>query len=85
MATTFSPNLRIALQILLTIAVSIASCESSFSKLKFILSFLRSAAEQDRLSSLAILSVERETLDCIDFDDVIDQFSSVKARKINLL
>ena len=35
------PNLRIALQILLTIAVSIASCERSFSKLKLILSHLR--------------------------------------------
>ncbi|ESO04473.1 hypothetical protein HELRODRAFT_79372 [Helobdella robusta] len=35
------PNLRISLQILLTTAVSIASCERSFSKLKFILSYLR--------------------------------------------
>jgi hypothetical protein len=78
-------NLRIALQILLTIAVSIASCERSFSMLKLILSYLRSSTGQDRLSSRAILSVERQTLDSIDFDDVIDQFASVRARKINLL
>ena len=37
------PNLQIALQILLTVAVSIASCEQSFSKLKLILSYLRSS------------------------------------------
>ena len=37
------PNLRISLQILLTIAVSIASCERSFSKLKLILSYLRAS------------------------------------------
>ena len=37
------PNLRISLQILLTIAVSIASCERSFSKLKLILSYLRTS------------------------------------------
>ncbi|KAH3773132.1 hypothetical protein DPMN_174486 [Dreissena polymorpha] len=43
------PNLRIALQILLTIAVSIASCERSFSKLKLILSYLRASMGQDRL------------------------------------
>ena len=39
---------------------------------------------QDRLSDLAILSVERETLEKIDFDDVIDQFATVKSRRINL-
>ncbi|CAM1294315.1 Uncharacterised protein r2_g371 [Pycnogonum litorale] len=79
------PNLRISLQVLLTIAVSIASCERSFSKLKLILSYLRASMGQDRLSDLALLSVERETLETTDFDDVIDQFATVKSRKINLL
>ena len=40
---------------------------------------------QDRLSDLALLSVERETLEKTDFDDVIDQFATVKSKKINLL
>ncbi|KAG1687021.1 Zinc finger MYM-type protein 1 [Nymphon striatum] len=79
------PNLRISLQILLTIAVSIASCERSFSKLKLILSYLRASMGQDRLSDLALLSVERETLESTNFNDVIDQFAAVKSRKINLL
>jgi len=78
------PNLRIALQILLTIAVSIASCERSFSKLKLILTYLRASMGQDRLSDLALLSVEKETVDKIDFDTVIDQFALTKARKIDL-
>ncbi|ESO05695.1 hypothetical protein HELRODRAFT_153391, partial [Helobdella robusta] len=77
------PNLRVALQILLTIAVSIASCERSFSKLKIILSFLRASMGQDRLSDLALMSVEREVLEQIYFDDIINQFAAVKARKIN--
>lgn len=79
------PNLRIALQILLTIAVSIASCERSFSKLKLILSYLRASMGQDRLSDLALLSVEKETAEKIDFDDIINKFASMKARKINLV
>ena len=54
------PNLRIALQILLTVAVSIASCERSFSKLKLILSYLRSSMSQKRLCDLALLSIERD-------------------------
>ena len=76
------PNLQTALQILLTMSVSVASCERSFSKLKLIKSYLRSNMTQDRLSSLAILSIEKEAFDCIDFDDIIDKFAEKKARKI---
>ncbi len=54
------PNLRIAIQIMLTIAVSIASCERSFSKLKLILSYLRASMGQGRLCDLALLNAERE-------------------------
>ncbi|XP_011170408.3 zinc finger MYM-type protein 1-like [Solenopsis invicta] len=78
------PNLCVALQILLTIAVSIASCERSFSKLKLILSYLRTSMGQNRLSDLALLSIEKETLDLVDFNEVIDKFAITKARKINI-
>ena len=78
------PNLRVAIQIMLTIAVSIASCERSFSKLKLILSYLRASMGQERLSALAILSTERETLEKIDLDMIVDQFTSAKARKSGL-
>ena len=78
-------NLWISLQMLLAVPVSIASCERSFSKLKLILSYLRASIGQDRHSDLALLSIERETLEKTDFDDVINQFATVKSRKINLL
>ena len=52
------PNMRIALQILLTIAVSVASCERSFSKLKLINYYLRASMGQSRLCDLALLSLE---------------------------
>ena len=54
-----SPNLRVFLQIMLTISISIASCEHSFSKLKLILSYLRASIGQECLSDPAILSVEK--------------------------
>ncbi|ESO12103.1 hypothetical protein HELRODRAFT_62457 [Helobdella robusta] len=76
---------RISLKILLTIAVLTASCERSFSKLKLILSYLRASMGQDRLSDLALLSVEKETLKMTDFNNRIDQFATMKSRKINLL
>ena len=78
------PNLRVSLQILLTIAVSIAICERSFSKLKLILSYLRVSMGQDRLNDLALLSIERKIFEEIDFSGVIDEFASRKARKIAL-
>lgn len=77
-------NLRIAIQMMLTIAVSIASCERSSSKLKLIFSYLRASMGQDRFCDLALLSVEREETEKTDFEHIINQFASVKARKVQL-
>jgi hypothetical protein len=78
------PNLRIALQIMLTICVSVASCERSFSKLNLILTYSRASMGQERLSDLALLSIEKELVETINFDDVIDNFASAKSRKVVL-
>ena len=77
------PNLIIAIRINLTLAVSVASCEWIFSKLKLIKckTYLRSTMGQNRLKNLAILSIEREQTESLDFDEVIDQFASTKTRK----
>lgn len=76
------PNLLIALQIMLTTPVTVASAEFSFSRLKLIKNYLRSSISQKRFSSLAILSIESEVANSIDFDDVIKDLASKKARKI---
>ena len=75
------PNLQTALQILLTMPVSVASCERSFSKLKIIKTYLRSTMAQERLGNLAILSIEKEVFNSVDFDHIIDQFAEKKSRK----
>ena len=75
------PNLIIAIRIYLTMAVSVASCDRSFSKLKLIKTYLRSTMGQNRLTNLAILSIEREQTESLDFDEVINQFASTKSRK----
>lgn len=61
-----------------------ASCERSFSKLKLIKTYLRSTMKQDRLSDLAILSIEKEMFESIDYDTIIDKFADMKARKVTL-
>ena len=75
------PILSLSLQLFLTICVSVASCERSFSKLKLIKNYLRSIMGQSRLSDLALLSIESETVKDIDFDEVIDRFAALKTRK----
>ena len=74
-----TPYLCMSLKLYLTAAVSIPSCERSFSKLKLIKSYLRSTMGESRLSALAILSIESELVETISFDDVISEFASMKA------
>ena len=52
------PFIEIALRIFLTLPVTVASCELSFSKLKLLKNYLRSSMDQERLTNLAILSIE---------------------------
>ena len=80
------PNVNMMLRIFFTCAVSVAMCERSFSKLKPIKSCLRSTMSQLRLISLGILSIEREQAALqIDFDEMIKNFSRVRARKIKFI
>ena len=79
------PNAYIVYRIMLTIHVTVASAERSFSKLKLIKNHLRSTMSQERLNGLALLSIEKEFAEEIDYDSFIKQFASIKARKINLI
>ncbi|XP_053569321.1 LOW QUALITY PROTEIN: zinc finger MYM-type protein 1-like [Bombina bombina] len=75
------PTLSLSLKLFLTICVSVASCERSFSKLKLIKNYLRSTMGQSRLSDLSILSIESDLAKDIDFHEVINNFAALKARK----
>jgi hypothetical protein len=74
-------NVSIAYRILLTVPVTVASAERSFSKLKLLKNYLRSTMSQERLNGLAMCCIERNMLDSIDLDTVIDDFASKNARK----
>ena len=77
------PNAYIAYRILLTIPITVAFAERSFSKLKLIKSYLRSTMSQKRLSRLTILSIEKEMLEEHKYKNLIRNFASQKARKID--
>ena len=75
------PNSEIALRILLTIPVTVASGERSFSKLKLIKNYLRTTMSQERLCGLAIIAIEQDAVSTLDYKDVIAEFAARKARR----
>ena len=59
-------------------AVTVASAERSFSKLKLIKIYLRSTVTQGRLDWLSLLAVERDAAQKLDIDSIIDKFANTK-------
>ena len=54
------PELVTACVLFMTLLVTVATAERSFSKLKIIKTYLRSTMSQERLDGLAIISIEHE-------------------------
>ena len=77
------PVLLQLFQIAMTISVSTAKCERCFSALKRIKSYLRNSMSEQRLSDLAILSIERDISDTLELEMVVDKFAH-RNRRITL-
>lgn len=78
-------NCSIALRIFLSLPVSVASNERSFSKLRRIKDYTRSTMGQERLSGLALISIEKEAAAGLDRDKLVDEFAKKCVRRKNLL
>ena len=66
----------------ITLPVTSATNERTFSKLKLIKSYSRSTMSQKRLSGLALLSIEKETASNVDIDEMVDTFAAVNIRPL---
>jgi hypothetical protein len=73
------PNASITYRILFIVHVTVASAERSFSKLKILKNYLRSAMSQEMLNGLATLCIEKKLLD--DINNIIDDFVSKNVRR----
>ena len=82
------PSLRCVVchlvKVALTIPVTSATAERSFSILKRIKTYMRATMGQERLTHLAVLSVERELSKNLDLDLVIDRFRDMHPRRMQL-
>lgn len=77
------PNLYKLLQVALTIPVSSASCERSFSVMRRIKTWLRNSMSNDRFSNLSLLHIERDLANNITSEEVLNIFAQ-KIRRLNL-
>lgn len=84
------PELSKLVSIVVTIPVTSASVERSFSTLKRIKTYARNTMNQNRLSSVSLISIEKGLLNLLSQNDVfyervIDYFASRKERRIPLI
>ena len=70
---------------MLTIPITSAGAERSFSKLNLIKSYLRNSMSQQRLTGLAILSIEKEISEKMNYENIVQKFATEKSRKINFM
>ena len=77
------PLIHTFLAILLTLPVSTASAERSFSSLRRLKTWMRSRMGEERLTGLAMLNVHRDIY--VSVDKVIDRFAKSKKRVIDFV
>lgn len=72
------PNISILLKILAILPVTTSSVERSFSTIKRLRSYLRNSTGQDRLSSLALMTVHRDIE--VNIPQIINKFTQRNRR-----
>lgn len=78
------PNLVNLYQITMTLPITTAECERTFSALKRIKTYLRNSSSDSRTSYLSIISVESDIATSIDLSACIDDFNCLHDRRLNL-
>ncbi|KAL4126127.1 hypothetical protein QTP88_010356 [Uroleucon formosanum] len=71
--------------IYLSLPVTVATAERSFSKLKLLKNYLRNSISQDRLTGISILNIEKSRTKELDIEKLINDFANMKSRKKNFL
>ena len=74
------PNLLVLYKILLSLPISNCSAERSMSRLKLIKTRLRSTMSDEMLHDLMILSSEKDILDNLDIDVIINRFANTSVQ-----
>eukprot|EP00258_Populus_trichocarpa_P022501 XP_024438520.1 zinc finger MYM-type protein 1 [Populus trichocarpa] len=72
------------IRLVLTLPVSTATTERAFSAMKHVKTVLRNKMEEEFLADSMMIYIERELVEDIDSDSIIDEFYSTKHRRVQL-
>lgn len=75
------PGLHKLFTLILTIPISNVAAERSFSVLRRLRNHLRTTMTEERISSLALLTMEKQMAQDIDLNRVVDRFASLCDRR----
>ncbi|XP_025197074.1 uncharacterized protein LOC112595901 [Melanaphis sacchari] len=70
------PNIYKLLQVALTLPISSATCERSFSAMRRIKTWMRSTMVENRFNDLSILNIEKDLAKKISNNDIVNAFSN---------
>ena len=70
------------IRLVLTIPISIATCERAFSAMNIVKTKLRTKMEDDFLRDVRVIFIERELVNLFDVDSIIDDFALMKSRRV---
>lgn len=75
------------LKILITLPISVATAERSFSSLRLLKTWLRARMGEERLTGLALMYIHKDIdIDnTINIQNIIDRFSKDRKRKLNFV
>lgn len=76
------PNLFKAVHLAMTLPVSSATCERSFSAMRRVQNYVRTTMNEERLLSLPLQYIERGVLSSITVHDIVVQCASDSTRRL---
>ncbi|XP_067286713.1 zinc finger MYM-type protein 1-like [Pseudorasbora parva] len=78
-------SLKSVIQVALTVPVSSCMCERSFSVLRRLHNWLRRTMGQSRLHQLAVMAIEKDVVEQLDHNKIINRFATLKERRHRLM
>jgi len=70
--------------LVLTLSVFTATTERTFSAMKHVKTVLHNKMEEEFLADSMMIYIKRELVEDIDLDSIIDEFYSIKHRRVQL-
>ena len=83
--STKFPLVNRLIRLVLTTLVSTATCERAFSAMNIVKTKLKTKIEDDFIRDVVVISIERELVDTLCIDSIIDDFVLMKSQRVRFI